>query len=400
MSKMLCDVAEIIDSLHKTPKYKEKGFPMVRVVDVNNGFLELEKCFTVDENTCDEHNKNHIPQVGDVIITRVGSYGMLAYVNTNDKFCLGQNIAIISPKMNEKFLYYYLKSPFIQNIIYGNSGGSSYKCISLEEIKRLPYCDSKLHTEKIGDLLYSIDSKIENNNRINAELELMAKTIYDYCFLQFDFPDEYGNPYKSSGGKMVWTDELKMEIPEGWKVKSLSDVGDLLMGQSPKSESYNDNGDGYPLINGAAELQDGKIYISKYTNMPTRICKKDDLIFCIRATIGNLQFAELEYCLGRGVAAFTPKCKEYSEYLYNVINNILDVYKKTLSGSIIVGITKDDLSDKLILWPPDEIIERFSNIVKSMMIKIRSNKKENKELESLRDYLLPLLMNGQVGFKE
>lgn len=173
----------------------------------------------------------------------------------------------------------------------------------------------------IVDLLSKIDEKVENNNIINSELESMVKSIYDYWFLQFDFPDENRRPYKSSGGKMVWNEELKKEIPEGWDIKILSDVGNLLMGLSPNSDSYNDIEDGNPLINGAAELQNDKVCILKYTNMPTRICQKEDLIFCIRATLGNLQFAEEEYCLGRGVAAFTPKYKEYSEYLYNVINN-------------------------------------------------------------------------------
>lgn len=104
----LKDVAEIIDSLHATPKYSSNGYPMVRVMDVNNSFLHLEKCCKVDEQTCNKHNKNHIPQKGDIIITRVGSYGMLAYIDTSEKFCLGQNIAIISPRINGKYLYYYL----------------------------------------------------------------------------------------------------------------------------------------------------------------------------------------------------------------------------------------------------------------------------------------------------
>ena len=388
---------------------KEKNeHPYIRILDMYQGrVLNLnENILYVRERYLDKIGA-YIVDEGDVILAIVGNtLGMVSVIGkTLDKANLTENCCkfanINTKKVLPLFLYYSLKAPLNQKQIEVFRVGSSQPKLPIYNINQLLIPKYSIDKQRrIIDILSAIDLKIENNNKINVELELMSKTFYDYWFLQFDFPDENGNPYKSSGGKMVWTDELKMEIPEGWKVKSLSDVGDLLMGQSPKSESYNDNGDGYPLINGAAELQDGKIYISKYTNMPTRICKKDDLIFCIRATIGNLQFAELEYCLGRGVAAFTPKCKEYSEYLYNVINNILDVYKKTLSGSIIVGITKDDLSDKLILWPPDEIIERFSNIVKSMMIKIRSNKNENKELESLRDYLLPLLMNGQVGFKE
>lgn len=400
MSKKLSDVAEVIDSLHATPEYTEDGYSMVRVVDINNSFLHLDKCFKVDKETCDKHNKNHIPKKGDIIITRVGSYGMMAFVDTDEEFCLGQNIAIISPKTNSKYLYYYLQSPYMQSIIYGKSGGSSYKCIGLEDIRNFPFESNGVNCEKVGELLYEIDAKIENNNKINAELESMAKTIYDYWFLQFEFPNEEGKPYKSSGGKMVWNEELKREIPKGWEAGQLNQLGDLLMGQSPKSESYNDKEIGYPLINGAAELQANKIEITKYTSEPTRVCKINDLLFCIRATIGNLRYSEAEYCLGRGVAAFTPKKSEYAEYAFDLLNNILEIYKKILTGSIIVGITKDDLSEKLIVIPNEAVIKKYSLILKPVHDKIRKNQKENQELTLLRDFLLPMLMNGQVGFKD
>lgn len=245
-----------------------------------------------------------------------------------------------------------------------------------------------------------LEKKIETNNIINSKLEFMTKTIYDYWFLQFEFPDENGKPYKSSGGKMIWNEELKKSIPYAWEVKPFINFGELLMGQSPNSTSYNEDKRGKPLINGAAELQKDKIEISKYTDKPTRVCRTNDLIFCIRATIGNLRYADRDYCLGRGVAAFTPKTKEYSEYLYFVIKDILKLYNKILTGSIIVGITKDDFEKKSILLPNKDILKSFSEISYIMINTLKKNEKENQELISLRDFLLPMLMNGQVTFKE
>ena len=254
--------------------------------------------------------------------------------------------------------------------------------------------------KQIVNTLSLLDSKIENNNKIISTLESLAKTIYDYWFLQFEFPNEDGKPYKSSGGKMVWNDELKREIPEGWKVKSYSKLGKLLMGQSPKSDSYNNEGIGYPLINGAAELREDSVAISKYTSNPTRVSQIGDLLFCIRATIGNLQFGQAEYCLGRGVASYRPNSKKHIEYLYFVTNDILAVYNKILTGSIIVGISKDGLLQQPILTPNESIINAFSETVHPMFETIANLKKENQELASLRDFLLPMLMNGQVTFKE
>jgi type I restriction enzyme S subunit len=424
MSKMLCDVAEIIDSLHKTPKYSEKGFPMVRVVDVNNGFLDLGNCFMVDENTCDEHNKNHIPQIGDVIITRVGSYGMLAYINTSKKFCLGQNIAIISPKANGKFLYYYLKSPFIQNIIYGNSGGSSYKCISLEKIKKLPYCDSKLNVEKIGDLLYSIDSKIENNNKINLELESMAKTIYDYWFLQFEFPNKDGKPYKSSEGKMIWNEELKREIPEGWEVGRLNqfikqDKGGDWGKEFPEGNYIEKvtclRGADFPAICGAAKLEAPDRFINKKNMFKT--LKKGDLIIEISGGSPTQSTGRICYINTNVLNRFKNKlitsnfCKainlideDFMYWFYSLWRKLYDSGVFFLYEGKTTGI-KNLLFEMLcrdypIIIPITDVIKKYNKKIEKLYDEIQQKLLENAELLSLRDFLLPLLMNGQVGFKD
>lgn len=369
-----------------------------------SGTIDFSKCDFIDEEAKKIINKRSDIKVGDILFSSRAPIGHCHLIKEEpDFFDIGESI--FSIRVNQEivlpeYLCLYLSSDYFVKMATQNTTGSIIMEIRVSNLMDTSIIVPPKHVQKcIANCLNTIDRKIELNDKINENLQQMAKMIYDYWFLQFDFPDESGKPYKSSGGKMAWNEELKKEVPEGWVVKRLSNVGQLLMGQSPKSESYNENGEGFPLINGAVELQKDKVYITKYTNVPTRICKKDDLIFCIRATIGNLRFAEQEYCLGRGVAALTPNKKEYTEYLYHVINNILDVYGKTLTGSIIVGITKDDLAEKNIVCPTDDILEKFSEIVYPMLTKIRINEKENQEIASLRDFLLPLLMNGQVGFK-
>lgn len=137
--------------------------------------------------------------------------------------------------------------------------------------------------------------------------------------------------------------------------------------------------------------------INKYTSAPTRICAKDDLIFCIRATIGNLTYAENEYCLGRGVASFTPYKKLDSEFLYFTLKDILNNYENTLTGSIIVGISKDDLLNQVINYPSGTQIEKFHKITLPMFNQIRKYKKENEVLNLYKRFILPLILDGKIN---
>ncbi len=257
--------------------------------------------------------------------------------------------------------------------------------------------DFELPTQKkIAKVLSDLDAKIELNNKINAELEAMAKTLYDYWFVQFDFLNEEGKPYKLSGGKMVWNEVLKREIPQGWKVIELEKIAKCIMGQSPKGESYNLDKIGIPLLNGPADYENGVLKGRTYTTEPTRLCQKDDLVLCIRATIGNLVYSEQEFCLGRGVAAVRPIDKKLSELIYFLLLQEIERFKIHATGSIIVGITKDDLIKSNCLIPNEKVLDAFHKLIKPQFDKIRTNLKQNQELVSLRDWLLPMLMNGQV----
>ncbi|MAO02529.1 MAG: restriction endonuclease subunit S, partial [Flavobacteriales bacterium] len=252
---------------------------------------------------------------------------------------------------------------------------------------------------KIAKVLTDLDTKIELNNKINAELEAMAKLIYDYWFVQFDFPDENGKPYKSSGGKMVYNEALKREVPDGWEVQELKEIAKCIMGQSPKGESYNKEQIGTPLLNGPADYENGALKGRTYTTSPKRLCKKDDMVLCIRATIGKLVYSEQEFCLGRGVAAVRPNEKRLSELVYNLLQHEILRFKIQATGSIIKGITKDDLIESKCLIPNDNLIDSFHKLIRPKFDKIRINKKENQKLSELRDWLLPMLMNGQVKVK-
>lgn len=176
----------------------------------------------------------------------------------------------------------------------------------------------------------------------------------------------------------------------------MKEIAELTMGQSPKSNTYNSERVGLPLINGAAELQKQGISIEKYTSAPARVCRIGDILFCIRATLGNVQFANREYCLGRGVAALRPKKDIYREYVYLAIRDYLDAVASNLSGSIIVGLSKEDIEDLSIPLPPLEELKSFSEAVSPMVDKIYRNRDEAIQIAKARDDFFPLFINGQI----
>ena len=336
-------------------------------------------------------------EVNEIAVT-VSARGTIGYpvLRTKPYVPIVRLITLVpkNEKLNVTFLYYFLK-------LYRKKGnGSSQAQLTVPDISnRLIQVSDLSVQESVAKVLTELDSKIELNNKINSELESMAKLIYDYWFVQFDFPDENGKQYKSSGGKMIYNEELKREIPENWEVKEIQELAFCIMGQSPKGKSYNQEGIGTPLLNGPADYENGGLKANTFTTEPTRLCKKDDLVLCIRATIGNLVYSEKEFCLGRGVAAVRPLSSELSEYVYYLLEREIEIFKVRASGSIIKGIIKEDLVSAKVPVPNSQKIKSFSNIIKPHFDKIRLNKNENNRLAELRDWLLPILMNGQVTVK-
>ena len=222
----------------------------------------------------------------------------------------------------------------------------------------------------------------------------MAQSIFKRWFVDFEFPNEDGKPYKSSGGEMV-DSELGM-IPKGWEVGALDDIANTTMGASPKSSSYNTENIGMPLLNGASDFNGTIINPTKHTTEPKKICKKDDMVFCIRATIGNLTFADKEYCIGRGVASVTPKDERYREFIYFNINDSIQSLISQATGSVFLNLTKDNINKMKIVIPTKEVLNKFSEITSNIINKVQSNNVENEGLINLRDSLLPKLMSGEL----
>lgn len=323
---------------------------------------------------------------------------------TNQGF---KNLVINKEKCNVEFLYYYLKYHIKEIEKLGS--GTTFKEVSkglLEDYEvLLPLMDLQ---NKISKVLSNIDNKIELNNKINSELEAMAKTIYDYWFLQFEFPNEEGKPYKSSGGKMVWNDELKREIPEGWEVKNLIDYCYL-----KNRINYNKEetvGEKYKIIN-VRDISSSSLFVN--SNLLDEICispniadkylvNKNDILIARSGSPGQVRIISIKENMI--FSGFIIKCEvkesKYKEYFIYVLKKIENLISTKSNGSILKNINQESLNMLKIVIPNMEIIDNFNSKIVSIHKKIENIMEENQELTSLRDFLLPLLMNGQIGFKE
>lgn len=254
--------------------------------------------------------------------------------------------------------------------------------------------------EIVGKMISNIDRKIALNRAMNEELEAMARQLYDYWFLQFDFPDANGKPYRSSGGKMVYNDILKREIPEGWEVGNLEQIANITMGQSPIGSSYNEIGKGTIFYQGSTDFGARFPSIRMFTTEPSRFAKKGDILMSVRAPVGTLNVANTDCCIGRGLAALNSKLESMT-HLFYVLSDLKAAFDaRNVAGTTFGSITKNDLHNLLVLIPQKDIVANFETICSPMYNEQMKLEEATNSLRSLRDELLPLLMNGQVTIKE
>ena len=232
---------------------------------------------------------------------------------------------------------------------------------------------------------------------LNQNLEATAKQLYDYWFVQFDFPNEEGRPYKSSSGKMVWNEKLKREIPEGWSNGMLIDIANITMGQSPDGSSYNEVGEGMLFYQGSTDFGMRFPSVRQYTTAPSRYAKRGDILMSVRAPVGSINIANNDCCIGRGLSAINSKLGS-TTHLYYILNDLRIAFEqRNAAGTTFGSITKEDLYSLPIIIPSHEVIRAFDKICSPMFDRQMILGEEIDNLIKQRDELLPLLMNGQVS---
>lgn len=286
----------------------------------------------------------------------------------------------------DKFLAFYLRSDLFRKTMTNNSimtlrASLNEQIFSYLELILPDYNEQK----KAGDFLYAINAKIEFNNRINTELEAMAKTLYDYWFIQFDFPDANGKPYKTSGGKMVWNDDLNREIPMNWNVISLENLCDIYQSKTISGKEM--------VLSGKYNVYGSNGIIGKYDKYNH---EQSQIIISCRGNCGNIfRTRPKSWITGNAMVFKLINDNVSSEYLYQSLH--WAELKKITTGSVQGQITRTNVSKLKIILPPDDLLKKSKTFFENIIQKKLSILEENQELASLRDWLLPMLMNGQVS---
>lgn len=378
--------------------YKTKH-PYVRISDFNHDSIDKKKVKYLTDDVY-EKIKNYIINTGDIFLSIVGTIGLVDIINEDLDFSnLTENAVKISSNDNRflltEYLYYYLKSPQGQHEINIRTVGSTQPKLAIKRIRDIPIPIVNISEQQtIVSILKNIDGKMKVNQEIIANLEELSQTLFKRWFVDFEFPDEEGNPYKSNGGKFV-NSELG-QIPIGWNIRELKDIAHIVMGQSPKSDTYNYEKEGLPLINGATDFNHGIINPTKYTTDPKKVGSQNDYIFGVRATIGRVTELDSEYAIGRGAGIASPINEFYREFLYQILNKAFKEFSNTASGSVYLNVSRNDLNSYNIIIPTDDILRAFHSLTNSYLKDISLLKLENKNLTELRDTLLPKLMSGEI----
>ena len=309
----LADIAKIeISGVDKKTIEGETPVRLCNFVDVYYNWAitkEKAKSFMVASAKQTEIDKCSIGK-GMVAITKDSEtkddIGIATYIADDfEDVLLGYHCALITPNpaiVDGKYLNAFMHTRYIQKYFENNASGSGQRyTLSNDTISNIPVLLPSIEEQHtIGKLLADLDRKIELNKQINDNLEAMAKQLYDYWFVQFDFPNEEGKPYKSSGGAMVWNEKLKREIPQGWDNGVLADVANITMGQSPDGSSYNENGEGVIFYQGSTDFGLRFPNIRQYTTAPSRYANKGDILMSVRAPVGALNIANNNCYLSSG----------------------------------------------------------------------------------------------------
>ena len=293
---------------------------------------------------------------------------------------------------------------YIRSSIQNSVTGSIQDNINIDYLTNLSFkVPTKDYQDKIVNTLCSIDKKIELNNRINAELEAIAKLIYDYWFVQFDFPDANGKPYKSSGGKMVYSQELKREIPEGWEVASLLDIATFTNGIACQKYKPCEGEATYKVIK-IREMGNGFNNDSELVSqsIPEKVVVKNgDVLFSWSATLDVMIWSGGVGGLNQHIFKVTSSKYPRTFYYFETLR-YLEYFKMvaSLRKTTMGHITREHLDQSRLSIPPSTLIQSLHDKIDPMLRRVIKGSEESIKLASLRDWLLPMLMNGQVTVKD
>ena len=365
------------------PEYWSGEIPWLSVKD----FVSVTKYVYDTEKHISElgllNSSTKLLEKNDIVISARGTVGAMAMIP--DPMCFNQSCFGLRGNniVDKNFLYYLTRTKVDE--LRKTAHGSVFDTITRETFDNLRCLVPPLQTQqKIGNILSSLDSKIELNKRINDNLEQQAQALFKSWFVNFE-------PFKN--GQFV--DSELGKIPKGWKVGYLSEIADIIMGQSPNGSTYNENGEGIIFYQGRAEFGTRFPSIRLFTTNPTRIAPANSILISVRAPVGDINITHKECCIGRGLASAVSRTNKSAFLLYTLFSLKSDLDRFNAEGTVFGSINRKTLESLKILIPTNDIISKFEAIVASMDQQILTLHLESENLKILRDTLLPKLMSGE-----
>ena len=383
------DVCEgIYDGPHATPPVSNDGAIFLGISNITqDGHLDISNPKYISEDDFPRWTKRVIPQGGDIVFSYEATLNLYAVIPDGFHGCLGRRMALIRPdetKVNGRFLYYYFFSEKWRRIISENTViGATVDRIPLIRFPDFLISFPSLEEQKaIAGILSAYDNLIENNQKQIKLLEEAAQRLYKEWFVDLRFPGHENT-------------KIVDGVPEGWKVRCLSEIADVLMGQSPKSEFYNLDRNGLPFHQGVGSYGTRFVKDSTYSTSYTRIAEPGSILFSVRAPVGRLNITKNKIVIGRGLAAINHKTGMQS-YLFYLLKERFFKDNIIGNGSIFASISKDELLEQKFIIPINGLVKAFNNIAKSIDGKIAILVDQTTLLIEARDRLLPRLMNGDI----
>ncbi|MDY4629647.1 MAG: restriction endonuclease subunit S [Prevotella sp.] len=371
-------------------EYVESGIPFYRskeIIEKGKG-EEISHPLYISKEKYDEiKGKYGVPQKGDLLLTAVGSLGIPFVVKDDTPFYFKDgNLVWLKhfQDIDPIFLYYWIKSENGYNALYNIAIGSAQKALTIAAIKGYEIPLPPLQTQhRIATILSRYDSLIENYQKQIKLLEEAAQRLYKEWFVDLHFPGHENT-------------KIVDGVPEGWEKKRLSDIANIIMGQSPKSEFYNTEGDGIPFHQGVGSYGYRFVVDNVYSTSFTRIAEPNSILFSVRAPVGRLNITKNKIVIGRGLASINHKMG-YQSYLYYLLKE--KFFKDNIigNGAIFASISKDELYNLVFFIPSDEIVKRYDAIANKIDKNIQYVDSQIRLLTEARDRLLPKLMSGEIA---
>jgi len=401
-SMKLSDFCEVIvDCEHKTAPIQESGIPCIRTKNIFNGYLDLNGANKVSEDTYLLWTKRLEPCPRDIILAREAPVGEVGIVPKGERVCLGQRTVLIRPNkklVDPYYLLYLLLTKEMKNEMNCKAEGSTVPHLNMSEIRSLnmPDLPSLAEQISISSIIRTLDDKIELNRQMNSTLEQIAQALFKRWFIDFEFPDENGNPYRSSGGRMV--DSELGKIPEGWGVGKLGDIAEEIR-KNVKVENINPE---TPYF-GLEHIPRKSISLSDWGNANEissnkLIFEKDNILFGkIRPYFHKVGVAPIDGVCSTDIIVISPE-ENYYSFVLSIVSSekFVEYATQTSEGTKMPRANWRTLVKYPVAIPDKSISKRYNEVISDFVDIIQKNIFECKTLSQIRDSLLPKLMSGKI----